>query len=202
VKRRVVLLSCLAISSLVAAGEPAPGVEHLERLPLEVFEATTEGLSAEEKALLIREGQAGCWKLGAPGPAGIEVACERGDSRVTLKVYEGKQRQVLAVWTRNGQNAQLSFWAEEPGSKGLVPVEVMEEPALEDFLGGAGGEAKGPRPLCTCGFEQDGTLSCTPSTWMEPFWEGREIQYDLRYRWDGERFVKQRLPRSNGRKQP
>lgn len=105
----------------VGALRPAdePMAELLRRVPVQLFDDTTEGLSEQDRAALLRTGRAAGFALAVPMFDSLQVRYD--DGRITLQRFGMDDGDaLLAAITRNGRATSIAFW--RIGVADAVPV--------------------------------------------------------------------------------
>ncbi len=131
--RRAALLAIVIGATGTGAAEAAGKSSELnvaamlDRLPIEVFDHTTEGIEEDELRVLRKRGQSENWKIGRKAPEKVVFVAKRPFSEVNLRPVRDGSQVFIEALTFNEKAIDYSYWIAK-GPSG--PLEAHQPSAV------------------------------------------------------------------------
>lgn len=199
--RTLLLAACLSMAAVAVvcgtarADKFLSAMEIFSRLPSTIFEDTPEGLSEDEKNLLIERGECAYWLVASESADRIVFLSRPfGETKVTLQVFRGGEHGfVAALGTSGSPMCALELWAPDNAGGGLVPIGTPPDPPLSDFFPKGYRLPRDASPARLFCLADDG-LESRPLFWGSEGLLHIQPAYDVHYVWENGQFIKRLRP--------
>jgi hypothetical protein len=178
--------------------------------PSELF-YTDDEMSEEDKAAVLKKGfkkveQFNCsaWGVAAESKDTLTLKyC--ADSEVIVRVYPVKdapKQPLVAVQSvrASGRAVDLAWFKVSGGPDSFAPLTEeqlkkfgLERPPAIDFMAKGNPLPEGGPPTINMELDDEGRVSSSIYTWMEPQWANQEPDFSFKFVWEGSRFTRQAI---------
>ncbi len=183
------------LSKITPPDWPQPMALRIFRLiPPTIFENTVEGLDENGKQELADTGKSGPWVLTELSDNDLEFTSSvpHSGTKVRLHLYHAVNGDILiACGVHAGESCALELWRRDAKGR-IVPVAVPNEPDISEFLEKGRVLPEGYEvSMLFCLDIDDSRLRAIPMLWTPSGLGDMSLDYDIYYRWDGEKFNKE-----------
>ncbi len=183
------------LSKITPPEWPQPMALRIFRLiPPTIFENTVEGLDENSKQELADTGKSGPWVLTTLNDNDLEFTSSvpHSGTKVRLHLYHAVNGDILiACGVHSGESCALELWRRD-GMGRIIPVSVPNEPDISEFLAKGRVMPEGYEvSMLFCLDIDDSQLRAIPILWTPSGLGDMSLDYDIYYRWDGEKFNKE-----------
>lgn len=185
----ILVMLCPALAMAEDWGPTARGL--FAMLPTSIFENTAEGMSDQEKAELLREGQSEFWEIaGEDSNVLVLSSLPLHERAIAVRVFHngGDGSTLAAIGTLGSPVCVLELWRLDSSGR-LVPVETPEEPDAREFLAPKGKMPPRVNPSVFICLGPDG-LEAHPIFWRGNGLVELPLARSIRYAWTGNDFKK------------